>query len=91
MYISPETTLDEYSDKVAEIIARLYQDVKDRQEEAYRKDVESGVSEFKAGMKAYPKTRAQLDILMELMKKLDDEFANMNTKLAMNVIGVEEV
>ena len=91
MRITPETTLDEYSDMVAEVIVRLYQDVKDRQEEAYRKDVESGVSEFEAGMKAYPKTRAQLDILTELMRKLDDEFAHMDTKLAMSVNKVEEV
>lgn len=80
-----------YSDEIARVIARLYQDVKDRQEEEYRKDVESGVSEFNAGMKAYPKTRAKLDVLTELMQRLDAEFPDMNTNLIMSEEGIEEV
>ena len=86
-----DISLDEYSDDIVRVIAHMYEDVKNRQEEAYRIDIENGVSEAKAGMKAYPKTRAQLDILMELMKKLDAEFPNMHSKLVMREERVEEV
>ena len=73
-----ETLLNEYSDEIARIIVKMYEGVHQKQEDSYYEnleDIENGVVDaLNAWEKTCQTTRAQLDILMELMIKLEDTF-----------------
>ena len=73
-----ETLLNEYSDEIARVIVKMYESIHEKQENSYYEnleDMENGVVDaLNAWEKTYQTTRAQLDILMELMIKLEDTF-----------------
>ena len=69
-----ETLLEEYSDEISRVIVKMYEGIQEKQEKSYYEDLTNGVDELNAGEKTYQTTRAQLDILMELMKKLERTF-----------------
>lgn len=69
-----ETLLEEYSDEISRVIVKMYEGIQLKQAKSYYEDLENGVSEKEAGEKTYQTTRAQLDILMELMVKLENTF-----------------
>ena len=69
-----ETLLEEYSDEISRVIVKMYEGIQEKQEKSYYEDLTNGVDEMNAGEKTYQTTRAQLDILMELMKKLERTF-----------------
>ena len=69
-----ETLLEEYSDEISRVIVKMYEGIQEKQEKSYYEDLTNGVNEMNAGEKTYQTTRAQLDILMELMKKLEETF-----------------
>ena len=78
MSMDKETLLEEYSDEISRVIVKMYEGVHEKQENSYYEnleDIENGVVDgLNAWEKTYQTTRAQLDILMELMKKLEDTF-----------------
>ena len=69
-----ETLLEEYSDEISRVIVKMYEGIQEKQEKSYYEDLTNGVNEMNAGEKTYQTTRAQLDILMELMNKLEETF-----------------
>ena len=69
-----ETLLEEYSDEISRVIVKMYEGIQEKQEKSYYEDLKNGVDEMNAGEKTYQTTRAQLDILMELMNKLESTF-----------------
>ena len=90
-----ETLLDEYSDEIARVIVKMYEGVHQKELDSFyenQEDIENGVVEgLNAWEKTYQTTRAQLDILMELMNKLDETFPQyMATSCIMTEEGVEE-
>lgn len=74
MTVDKETLLENYSDEISRVIVKMYEEVQLKQEDSYYEDLENGVNESEAGEKTYQRTRGQLDILMELMVKLEDTF-----------------
>ena len=86
-----ETLLEEYSDEISRVIVKMYEGIQEKQEKSYYEDLTNGVDEMDAGEKTYQTTRAQLDILMELMNKLDETFPQyMATSCIMEDEGAEE-
>ena len=86
-----ETLLEEYSDEISRVIVKMYEGIQEKQEKSYYEDLQNGVGEMEAGKKTYQETRAQLDILMKLMMKLEDTFPQyMSPSCIMTEEGVVE-
>lgn len=62
-----ETLLEDYSDEIARVIVKMYEEIQNKQAKAFKNL--SIVDE-----KLYRTTQAQLDILLELALRLDDTF-----------------
>lgn len=88
MTMDKVTLLEEYSDEITRVIARMYEEVQLKQEETYYKDVENGVDENEAWSNPSQEIYAgQLNILMRLMVKLDETFPEY---MATSCIMMEE-
>lgn len=86
-----ETLLEEYSDEISRVIVKMYEEIQLKQERSYYEDLENGVDEMEAGEKTYQTSRAQLDILMKLMVKLENTFPQyMTPSCIMTEEGVVE-
>lgn len=82
--IEKETLLDEYSDEIARVIVKMYDEVKNREDDLYHKD-------YEAWCKESHRFSGQRCILLELMIELENKFPeHMRPSNIMVMEGVTE-